>query len=281
MTVDLMTQPVGKGKDGKDVYLGDIWPTSKEIGKLMKFAMNSKVFKSNYADVKGNPASCGNTCLRPKATSTTGRPRPTSPSRRSFDGFEMVPKAAATGITGARALGVFGDSITTDHISPAGSIKERRSGGQMAAGQRRDEGRLQLLRLAPRQPRDHDARHLRQRAHQEQDDPCQGGRFGGRRRHHDSPAKRRTAVDLRRGDEVRRGRHLRPWCSAAKSTAPARRARLGRQGHPAAGREGRDRALVRTHPPLQPGRHGRAAAAVHRATTASNRWASPARKSTT
>ncbi|MBV8122888.1 MAG: aconitate hydratase AcnA, partial [Paucibacter sp.] len=55
MTVDLMTQPVGKGKDGKDVYLGDIWPTSKEIAKLMKVAMNSKLFKDNYADVKGAP----------------------------------------------------------------------------------------------------------------------------------------------------------------------------------------------------------------------------------
>src|SRR5471032_113661 len=55
MTVDLMTQPVGKGKNGKDIYLGDIWPSSKEIAKLMKFAMNSKVFKANYADVKGNP----------------------------------------------------------------------------------------------------------------------------------------------------------------------------------------------------------------------------------
>eukprot|EP01030_Chromulinospumella_sphaerica_P016771 gene16770-16587_t len=53
MTRDLMTEPVGKGKDGKDVYLGDIWPSSQEIGKLMKFAMNSKVFKDNYADVKG------------------------------------------------------------------------------------------------------------------------------------------------------------------------------------------------------------------------------------
>jgi aconitate hydratase len=83
MTVDLMTEPVGKGKDGKDVYLGDIWPTSKEIAKLMKFAMNAKVFKTNYADVKGNRASCGKTWRRPKARSTTGRLRPTSPSRRS------------------------------------------------------------------------------------------------------------------------------------------------------------------------------------------------------
>ncbi|UUZ47727.1 hypothetical protein LP420_31965 [Massilia sp. B-10] len=83
MTVDLMTQPVGKGKNGKDVYLGDIWPTSKEIGKLMKFAMNSKVFKANYADVKGAPGKLWEKYRPPKARSTTGRSRPTSPSHRS------------------------------------------------------------------------------------------------------------------------------------------------------------------------------------------------------
>src|SRR5471032_1780652 len=124
MTVDLMTQPVGKGKNGKDIYLGDIWPSSKEIAKLMKFAMNSKVFKANYADVKGNPGKLwenvssteGNVYNWPASTYIAEPP--------FFDGFEMVPKAAATGITGARALCVFGDSITTDHISPAGSIKE-------------------------------------------------------------------------------------------------------------------------------------------------------------
>ncbi len=124
MTVDLMTQPVGKGKDGKDVYLGDIWPTSKEIAKLMKFAMNSKVFKSNYADVKGNPGK-----LWEHVSSTEGQvynwPASTYIAEPPFfDGFEMVPKASDPNIKGARALGVFGDSITTDHISPAGSIKE-------------------------------------------------------------------------------------------------------------------------------------------------------------
>jgi aconitate hydratase len=124
MTRDLMTEPVGKGKDGKDVYLGDIWPTSQEIGKLMKFAMNSKVFKDNYADVKGAPGK-----LWEAVSSTEGQvynwPDSTYIAEPPFfDGFEMTPKAAATGISGARALGVFGDSITTDHISPAGSIKE-------------------------------------------------------------------------------------------------------------------------------------------------------------
>jgi aconitate hydratase len=124
MTVDLMTQPVGKGTNGKDVYLGDIWPTSKEIAKLMKFAMNSKVFKTNYADVKGNPGK-----LWENVSTTEGQvynwPASTYIAEPPFfEGFEMTPKAVATGIEGARALGVFGDSITTDHISPAGSIKE-------------------------------------------------------------------------------------------------------------------------------------------------------------
>ncbi|AKU24497.1 aconitate hydratase AcnA [Massilia sp. MB5] len=124
VTRDLMTEPVGQGKGGKDVYLGDIWPTSAEIAKLMKFAMNSKVFKANYADVKGAPGK-----LWEAVSSTEGQvynwPDSTYIAEPPFfDDFAMTPKAAAAGISGARALGVFGDSITTDHISPAGSIKE-------------------------------------------------------------------------------------------------------------------------------------------------------------
>jgi aconitate hydratase len=121
---DLMSEPVGKGKDGVDVYLGDIWPTSQEVQDLMKFAMNSEVFKANYADVKGNPGE-----LWEAVSSTSGQvydwPESTYIAEPPFfSDFEMTPKAAATGVTAARALGVFGDSITTDHISPAGSIKE-------------------------------------------------------------------------------------------------------------------------------------------------------------
>jgi aconitate hydratase len=124
VTRDLMTEPVGKGSDGVDVYLGDIWPTSQEIHDLMKFAMNSEVFKANYADVKGNPGA-----LWEAVSSVSGQvydwPESTYIAEPPFFGdFEMTPKAAATGIANARALGVFGDSITTDHISPAGSIKE-------------------------------------------------------------------------------------------------------------------------------------------------------------
>ena len=124
MTKDLMSEPLGKDQNGVDVYLGDVWPTSQEVGELMRFAMNSDVFRKNYADVKGNPGE-----LWQRVSSTEGQvynwPESTYIAEPPFfSDFEMTPKAAATGIQGARALGVFGDSITTDHISPAGSIKE-------------------------------------------------------------------------------------------------------------------------------------------------------------
>jgi aconitate hydratase len=128
---DLMTAPVGKGKGGKDIYLGDIWPTSEEINKLMKFAMNAKTFKENYADVKGAPGklweqikgvASGEIYNWPKSTYIAEPP--------FFQNFQMEPRAAAPAILEARALGVFGDSITTDHISPAGSIKETSPAGK-------------------------------------------------------------------------------------------------------------------------------------------------------
>jgi aconitate hydratase len=131
VTTDLMTQPLGKGKNGQDVYIGDVWPTSAEIQKLMKFAMSAKTFKANYADVKGAPGKLweditgvaeGQIYNWPKSTYIAEPP--------FFENFSMQPKAAATGIQSARALGVFGDSITTDHISPAGSIKESSPAGK-------------------------------------------------------------------------------------------------------------------------------------------------------
>jgi aconitate hydratase len=124
ITRDLMSEPVGRGADGVDVYLGDIWPTSHEIAELMSLALNADAYRKNYADVKGNPgalwqnvaAVSGQVYNWPESTYIAEPP--------FFADFEMTPKAAASGITGARALAVFGDSITTDHISPAGSIKE-------------------------------------------------------------------------------------------------------------------------------------------------------------
>ncbi|MFZ6642144.1 aconitate hydratase AcnA [Undibacterium sp. TC4M20W] len=130
MTRDLMTEPVGRVK-GKDIFLGDIWPTSAEISKLMKFAMNSKTFKENYADVKGAPGKLWENIQGVAEGDVYNWPASTYIAEPPFFAdFTMEPKAAATGITAARALGVFGDSITTDHISPAGAIKESSPAGK-------------------------------------------------------------------------------------------------------------------------------------------------------
>jgi aconitate hydratase len=129
-----MTEPVGQGKGGKDVYLGDIWPTSEEIAKLMKYAMNPTAFKGNYGKVKASPGE-----LWEKVEGVEGQvynwPTSTYIAKPPFfDDFSMTPAAAASGVTKARALGVFGDSITTDHISPAGSIKESSPAGKWLVG---------------------------------------------------------------------------------------------------------------------------------------------------
>ncbi|MDB5846250.1 MAG: acnA, partial [Rhodoferax sp.] len=137
VTRDLMTEPVGKGKGGKDVYLGDIWPTSDEIYKLMKFAMNGKAFRENYAKVKTDPGK-----LWEKIKGVTGDaynwPHSTyiaePPFFKTFTlDLPAVPADAAqeaVSVQGASIMALFGDSITTDHISPAGSIKESSPAGQ-------------------------------------------------------------------------------------------------------------------------------------------------------
>jgi len=142
VTVDLMTQPVGKGKGGKDVYLGDIWPSSDEVHALMRFAMKGKAFRDNYAKVQSEPGAlwqkikgvAGQTYTWPTSTYIAKPP--------FFDDFAINSEALyahstrATGqndtnsVRGARIMALFGDSITTDHISPAGSIKESSPAGQ-------------------------------------------------------------------------------------------------------------------------------------------------------
>ena len=209
----------------------------------MKFAMNAEDFKENYADVKGAPGKLweqikgvanGQVYNWPKSTYIAEPP--------FFDDFTWSRKRPPPASRGARALGIFGDSITTDHISPAGSIKESSPAGKWLHGEWRAEGRLQLLRLAPRQPRGHDARHLRQRAYQEPDDPGQadGSRVEGGITLHQPSGEQMSIYDAamqyiarRHADHGVRRRRIRHRLVA----------RLGRQGHAVAGREGRDRAL--------------------------------------
>ena len=126
---DLMTEPVGKGTGGRDVYIGDIWPTSHEVHELMRYAMNGKAYRQNYEKVASAPGK-----LWEKIKGVSGQvynwPASTYIAKPPiFDGFTMTPGAAGTGVKGARAMALFGDSITTDHISPAGAIKEASPAG--------------------------------------------------------------------------------------------------------------------------------------------------------
>jgi aconitate hydratase len=122
MQIDLATQPLGEGKDGKPVYLKDIWPTSAEVAALQRKHVTNKMFATRYADVfKGDKAwqgikvTGGQTYAWEMGSTYVQNPP-------YFQDMQMEPKAV-TDIVEARVLGVFGDSITTDHISPAGSIK--------------------------------------------------------------------------------------------------------------------------------------------------------------
>ena len=140
--VDLMTQPVGRGKGGKDVYLGDIWPSSDEVNRLLKYAMKGKAFRDNYAKVRSQP---GQLWERVQGVGGEVYDWPTSTYIAEppfFDRFTIDSIAASAGyeravtpsdphaVEGARIMALFGDSITTDHISPAGSIKESSPAGQ-------------------------------------------------------------------------------------------------------------------------------------------------------
>jgi aconitate hydratase len=128
---DLMTEPVGRGAKGREVWLGDIWPTSEEVHDLLRFAMDGETYRANYARVKADPGllwqgiegRSGQTYDWPTSTYIAEPP--------FFEGFSRAPVAAhPVVVAGARIMALFGDSITTDHISPAGSIKESSPAGQ-------------------------------------------------------------------------------------------------------------------------------------------------------
>ncbi len=119
---DMVETPIGKGKDGADVYLRDIWPSNEEVRSLIDQFVNADMFKARYADVykgderwQGIPVTGGATYDWPAASTYIANPP-------YFEGMTMTPTAPGD-IIGARPLAVLGDSITTDHISPAGSIK--------------------------------------------------------------------------------------------------------------------------------------------------------------
>jgi aconitate hydratase len=127
--IDLSTEPLGTGKDGQPVKLADIWPTLQEVRDAMQSALKPEIFRKLYKDFAAQnpkwneiPSSVGNV-YEWDAKSTYIQEPP------FFTNFSLQPGRIKP-ITGARALGIFGDSVTTDHISPAGAIKKSSPAGK-------------------------------------------------------------------------------------------------------------------------------------------------------
>jgi len=127
--IDLSKEPITKDQDGKDVFLKDIWPTLEEIRHEMRSALKPEVFQKLYSGFAEQnpmwnevPASTGQIYEWDRASTYIQEPP-------FFDGFGMEA-GTISNITGARAMGIFGDSVTTDHISPAGAIKPSSPAGK-------------------------------------------------------------------------------------------------------------------------------------------------------
>jgi aconitate hydratase len=124
---DLSTEPLGQGKDGP-VYLKDIWPSSHEVAAVMGYARDPQTFQRLYGDLTKDHHLWNN--IEGTAGQVYDWPKSSYIARPPFfDGFSMTPSSSGS-IQGARALAILGDSVTTDHISPAGSIKEVSPGGK-------------------------------------------------------------------------------------------------------------------------------------------------------
>jgi aconitate hydratase len=122
MDVDLATEPIGQGSDGEDVFLADIWPTAAEIQETVARAIGEDMFRATYADVftgdetwRGLPVPEGELFAWEPSSTYVRQPS-------YFEGMPLEPKPVED-VSGARCLVSIGDSVTTDHISPAGAIK--------------------------------------------------------------------------------------------------------------------------------------------------------------
>ena len=252
--IDMSTDPLGKDRDGNPVFLRDLWPTTEEIGGVMQAATDPETYRRLYKDFAGQnplwqeiPSRVGN-AYDWDATDTYIREPP------YFDRFSMEP-GVSRNIHNARPLAIFGDSVTTDHISPAGAIKPSSPAGL----------------------------YLQQRNVPVEDFNSYGSRRGNHR-----VMMRGTFANVRIknlmvpgveggytvyqpvGEQMSIYDASLIYRDLGVPLADLRRpgvrhgvlARLGRQGNVSARRPRRHRAVLRAHPPLQPGRHGRAALPV-------------------
>ena len=238
MDVDIVGEPLGQDEHGEDVYLRDIWPDEHEVARTIEQAVQSDMFRKSYGEVFAGDERWNSLEVPTgeryawEADSTYVRLPP------YFEDMPAEP-APVRDIEGARVLAKLGDSVTTDHISPAGSIKRDGPAGLY----------LQEQGVAPRDFNSYGSRrgnhevmmrgHVRQHPHQEPH-RWRGGPLpeGGVTRHLPDGEQ---LVDLRRRDALRAGRH-----AAGRARRQGVRlgllARLGREGHQAARRARGDRA---------------------------------------
>lgn len=133
MNIDLASEPLGTGANGQPVYLADVWPTTEEIEEVVNSSISADMFATRYADVfagdsrwQNLPTPEGNLFAWDAASTYIQR-------APYFDGMPATPAPVAD-VTGARVFMKLGDSVTTDHISPAGSIKPETPAGQYLTG---------------------------------------------------------------------------------------------------------------------------------------------------
>ena len=251
--IDLRKDPIGKGRDGSEVYIADLWPTQREVEESMSKSITSDMFQRSYGEVyhgderwRGLPVPKGETYDWDES-STYIRCAP------YFDDMALKP-APVEDITSARVLAVLGDSVTTDHISPAGSIKKDSPAGK----------------------------YLQERGVK----PADFNSYGSRRGNHEVMVRgtfanvrlRNKMVNVEGGftKHLPDGKEMSIFEAsekyiaegvplvivAGKEYGSGSLTRLGGERPAPAGRARGDRGELRTHPPLELGGHGNSAAAI-------------------
>ena len=256
--LDLSNDPIGKDKDGKETFLRDLWPTLKRNSRrdaigahAGSFPQTLSRFRRSKSEVERNPVE------HRRSLSSGTRRAITFTSRRSSRISRWKP-GTIDDIRGARPLGIFGDSVTTDHISPAGAIKADLAGRPVSDVARNQAGGFQQLRLAARKRSGHDARNVRQRADQEPDGAGNG--------------RWRDRCTIPSGEQMSifdaamqlSGRECAADHSGGTRIWHRFVARLGGERNAFARRESCGRGEFRAHSSLEPRRHGRVAVAISR-----------------
>ncbi|PWR20308.1 aconitate hydratase AcnA [Zavarzinia aquatilis] len=129
LKIDLTKDPIGTGKGGKPVYLKDIWPTNEEITETVRKCVTASQFRAQYKDVFGGDTNWKKVKTTESQTYAWDNKSTYIQNPPYFDKMPATPKAVSE-VTGARILAIFADSITTDHISPAGNIKKDSPAGK-------------------------------------------------------------------------------------------------------------------------------------------------------